>query len=109
LADKDNPRLDVSAQQSFWQIYREYSLQQSARAHHPGNGTMKTDKAGCSRRESMLPGDKGRSAALAAEIKARLCARRDGPVAEPRCLQSMVSTTRNGGGRAMVAAKVSPL
>jgi hypothetical protein len=31
---------------------------------------MKTDKAGCSRREPMLPGDKGRSAALAAEITA---------------------------------------
>jgi hypothetical protein len=31
LADKDNPRLDVSAQQSFWLIYREHSLQQGAR------------------------------------------------------------------------------
>jgi hypothetical protein len=35
-----------------------------------GNGTMKTDKAGCSRREPMLPGHTGRSAGLAAEIKA---------------------------------------
>jgi hypothetical protein len=33
LADKDNPQLDVSAQQPFWLIYREHSLQQGARAH----------------------------------------------------------------------------
>jgi hypothetical protein len=35
LADKDNPWLDVSAQPSFWLIYREHSLQQGARAHPP--------------------------------------------------------------------------
>jgi hypothetical protein len=36
LADNDNPRLDVSAQQSFWLIYPEHSLQQGARAHQAG-------------------------------------------------------------------------
>jgi hypothetical protein len=54
LVDKDNPRLDVSAQQSIWQIYREHSLQQGARAHHPGDGTMKTEISSCSRSTLIL-------------------------------------------------------